>query len=1168
MRTVRWIIALVALTLVSISGASRAQAGCAEIDSRWGHGLTRDVAHSMGTVYYGTGTELVAVSASTDLEIGRLDVGGVIHAIDVGGSHAFLAGAKRGLIVVDVSNPAQMQVLAHTDEPSAANSVAVDGGTAVVTEYWRGLFVFDVTNPGSPVLLSTLDVDGLPDNVALEDDIALTCEQDTGVRVIDLSDPTSPTELALLDTPGSANGATVVGSDLLVADGNAGLLIADLSDPSNPSVTGSLSFSGSAQSIAVSGTTAWIAADYGGYHAVDISNTAAPVLLGSDWTSVGTPADIDVAGSRVWLANWNTGVSVVDGSDPSNPQEVGLYPGAGQSRSVAALGEYAVVADWSGLTLRVLDLSPAQGPEQIGALELPGYPRQMEIASNTAYIALEWGDFVVVDLSDPTNPVLIGSVTVPGNPQWVALMGSHALVATQSDGLHVVDITHPETPSLVGKVETPGNGWGVTVSGTTAYVAAGSAGVVVVDLKTPTNPTVLGSVDIGALALQSAVAGDHLIVAGYYSGLFSVNVSDPANPTLTAQVSTPGTTRSVVVSGNLAFVGAGNGGLATVDISDPANMAVTGSTVSPGEAYYGAFVGSEYVLANDDAGVVVFDVSACGQGPEPPHADFSYVPSEPEAGETVTFTDLSTGDPTSWNWQFGNDGGTSSVPNPTHVFTSAGAHEVELQVSNVNGSSTAVRTIIVQPAPGEKPPISFPFASTTVIPAVAHVGGAQGTAWVTDVVFHNPGSEPVTIYAFFMESDTDSSNTEPVRITVPADQSYLFDDVVQTFFGATRSTGAILIGADRPLMVSSRTYNNSAEGTYGQYIAGLELNDALTAGESATVIQLSAGSFRSNLGVANTSDEPIKVVAEIYSGTGQRLDTRNLQVPPWSHLQINGVFAGAGTSNLADGYAVLRCSTSNALWFAYASVVDNRSGDPVYIEPVDVTSKPLWIAAAARAQGTNDTNWRTDLEIFTGSPAPNELTVGWHGTTGGSPNQAELRITTTPCQRVEDVLDELYSSDGSGALRIEADQGELAVTSRTFNDPGDETYGQFIPAVPESDVLTWGEVARLVQLVHSPNRQKGFRTNLGFVNTTGQPTTVFVELRDWDGSVIGSLTANLGPYQYTQLNNVFKGVVDRILLSAYAIVYTSTGGAGYFAYASVVDNRSGDPIYIPAMREP
>ena len=376
------------------------------------------------------------------------------------------------------------------------------------------------------------------------------------------------------------------------------------------------------------------------------------------------------------------------------------------------------------------------------------------------------------------------------------------------------------------------------------------------------------------------------------------------------------------------------------------------------------------MIATDDAGVAVFDVSACGQGPEPPHADFSYVPSEPAVGDTVTFSDLSTGNPTSWDWWFADDDSTSSSQNPTHLFSSAGAHEVRLQVSNANGSSTAVRTIIVQPAAGETPPIDFPFSSTKVIPAAAHVGGAQGTAWVTDIVFHNPGSEPATIHAFYMESDTDSSASEAVTITVPGNQSYLFDDVVRTVFGANRSTGAILVGSDRPVEVSSRTYNNSTEGTYGQYIAGLDLTDALTAGASATVIQLSAGSFRSNLGVANVSSGAIEVTAEVYSETGQRLDTRVLLVPPWSHLQVNGVFAAAGTPNLADGYVVMRCPTLNARWFAYASVVDNRSGDPVYVAPIALTSEPLWITAAARAAGANNTNWQTCHADARGSLRP------------------------------------------------------------------------------------------------------------------------------------------------------------------------------------------------------
>jgi C1A family cysteine protease len=47
----------------------------------------------------------------------------------------------------------------------------------------------------------------------------------------------------------------------------------------------------------------------------------------------------------------------------------------------------------------------------------------------------------------------------------------------------------------------------------------------------------------------------------------------------------------------------------------------------------------------------------------------------------VTFTDLSTGNPTSWSWAFG-DGGTSTQQNPSHTYLTAGTYTVSLTVSN------------------------------------------------------------------------------------------------------------------------------------------------------------------------------------------------------------------------------------------------------------------------------------------------------------------------------------------------------------------------------------------------------------------------------------------------------------------------------------------------------
>lgn len=83
----------------------------------------------------------------------------------------------------------------------------------------------------------------------------------------------------------------------------------------------------------------------------------------------------------------------------------------------------------------------------------------------------------------------------------------------------------------------------------------------------------------------------------------------------------------------------------------------------------------------------------------PPVASFTVSPAEPAAGDTVAFTDTSTGEPTSWSWDFG-DGGTSTDQSPDHAFDAAGSYQVSLTASNDQGSDTATATVPVAPAAG------------------------------------------------------------------------------------------------------------------------------------------------------------------------------------------------------------------------------------------------------------------------------------------------------------------------------------------------------------------------------------------------------------------------------------------------------------------------------------
>lgn len=82
----------------------------------------------------------------------------------------------------------------------------------------------------------------------------------------------------------------------------------------------------------------------------------------------------------------------------------------------------------------------------------------------------------------------------------------------------------------------------------------------------------------------------------------------------------------------------------------------------------------------------------------PPVADFSASTTTPLIGQTVTFTDLSTNAPTSWQWFFSPGsvtfvGGTSPTSqNPQVQFTSGGYYTVSLVATNAAGSDNETKT--------------------------------------------------------------------------------------------------------------------------------------------------------------------------------------------------------------------------------------------------------------------------------------------------------------------------------------------------------------------------------------------------------------------------------------------------------------------------------------------
>ncbi|MEI6060903.1 MAG: T9SS type A sorting domain-containing protein [Bacteroidota bacterium] len=89
-----------------------------------------------------------------------------------------------------------------------------------------------------------------------------------------------------------------------------------------------------------------------------------------------------------------------------------------------------------------------------------------------------------------------------------------------------------------------------------------------------------------------------------------------------------------------------------------------------------------------------------------PHANFVASNTNPCAGQAVSFTDLSSGPPSSWAWTFtGATPSTSTSQNPTGiVYSAAGTYDVTLAVTNQMGTNTVTLGSYITVKPSPEPP--------------------------------------------------------------------------------------------------------------------------------------------------------------------------------------------------------------------------------------------------------------------------------------------------------------------------------------------------------------------------------------------------------------------------------------------------------------------------------
>lgn len=544
-------------------------------------------------------------------------------------------------------------------------------------------------------------------------------------------------------------------------------------------------------------------------------------------------------------------------------------------------------------------------------------------------------------------------------------------------------------------------------------------------------------------------------------------------------------------------------------------------------------------------------VSAPAPAIPPVNAAFGFSPNAPRVGQPVTFNDQSGGSPTQWFWWFG-DGATSASRNPQHVFTLPGTYSVTLQVWNQTTTAFTSQLITVQAFP--------PFRS--LVSAAAQTGGAGGSVWRTELTLFNAGNDSASGQLLFIPGAGGAVITRDLYLA--PNESKTYANALPDIFGIGAGAGAIAIEATSSLAtpdikITSRTFTTGSAGTYGQAVPTVPADD-LQQTLWVTGIESDAD-YRTNLGLVNRSGLTVSVGLALFASNGAQLAAANVVLPPNNFQQASlASFFPAYDNQPRDGMTVRAIAGTAGAVSAYASVVNNKTQDPIYIQGIAQpgTSRVV-IPAVGRAPGIGGTYWRSDVTVVNVNGSA--TTVKWRYLPAGGNNAATawstLSLAAGETRVLRDVAAMFGVTSGQGALEFSVDgAGAPVVTSRTYTSTVDGgTYGQSIDPVT---------AYRSDAYVPGLRNDAGYRSNVGFFNNSDGQNGATVRLLA-NGQQIATAFVTIPAHAPVQssLAALFPNV-NLALYSNLTLHAHTDGGAILFAYGSVVDNASGDPVFFAA----
>lgn len=231
-------------------------------------------------------------------------------------------------------------------------------------------------------------------------------------------------------------------------------------------------------------------------------------------------------------------------------------------------------------------------------------------------------------------------------------------------------------------------------------------------------------------------------------------------------------------------------------------------------------------------------------------------------------------------------------------------------------------------------PAALPYS--WLLPSSAHLSGAGGAFYTTDLTIANPGTTEARFALKFLGHETDGRVGIERSFSLAAGKSVAYQDVLGSVFSLASDYGALRIASDVPELIAvSQTSTPGGGGTFGQSVPVVGVSELIAYGAARSIVGVREdGAFRTNLVLVNATEASLDVDVSLVSEGGTVLASKRYALSPLGMRQVTRVARDLGVTTPVSGMRlVLATPTAGGSFAAYASAIDETTNDPRTLVP-------------------------------------------------------------------------------------------------------------------------------------------------------------------------------------------------------------------------------------------